>query len=114
MVHTQVADGGGSLQILRELRIANKGWFSSLVCGVGMTTPHCKNKLVRKCIGLLVVLYGCETWSLTLREGHGLRVFGKRVLRRMFGSKRDEVTGSGENYIMRSFITCTFDETQLE
>jgi hypothetical protein len=40
-----------------------------------------------------VVLYGCETWSLTLREEHGLRVFENRVLRRIFGPKRDEVTG---------------------
>jgi hypothetical protein len=40
-----------------------------------------------------VVLYGCETWSLTLREEHRLRVFENRVLRRMFGPKRDEVTG---------------------
>jgi hypothetical protein len=42
---------------------------------------------------LPVVLYGCETWSLTLREERRLRVFEKRVLRRMFGPKRDEVTG---------------------
>jgi hypothetical protein len=40
-----------------------------------------------------VVLYGCETWSLTLREEHGLRVFEKRVLRRISGQKRDEVMG---------------------
>jgi hypothetical protein len=39
------------------------------------------------------VLYGCETWSLTLREDHRLRVFEKRVLRRIFGSKRDKLTG---------------------
>jgi hypothetical protein len=40
-----------------------------------------------------VVLYGCETWSLTLREEHRLRVFENRVLRKIFGPKRDEVTG---------------------
>jgi hypothetical protein len=39
------------------------------------------------------VLYGCETWSLTLREEHRLRVFVNRVLRKIFGTKRDEVTG---------------------
>ena len=39
------------------------------------------------------VLYGCETWSLTLWEERRLRVFEKRVLRIIFGSKRDEVTG---------------------
>ena len=42
---------------------------------------------------LPVVLYGCETWSLTLREKRRLRVFEKRVLRRVFGPNRDEVTG---------------------
>ena len=39
------------------------------------------------------VLYGCETWSLTLREERRLRVFENRVLRRRFGPQRDEVTG---------------------
>jgi hypothetical protein len=42
---------------------------------------------------LPVVLYGCETWSLTLREEHRLRVFENMVLRRMFGPKGDGVTG---------------------
>jgi hypothetical protein len=42
---------------------------------------------------LPAVLYGCETWSFTLREEHRLRVFENRVLRRIFGPKRDEVTG---------------------
>jgi hypothetical protein len=40
---------------------------------------------------LPVVLYGCETWFLILKEEHGLSVFEDRVLRRIFGSKRDEV-----------------------
>jgi hypothetical protein len=38
-------------------------------------------------------MYGCETWSLTLREERRLRVFENRMLRRVFGPKRDEVTG---------------------
>jgi hypothetical protein len=42
---------------------------------------------------LPVVLYGCETWSLTIKEEHRLRVFENRVLRIIFGPKRDEVTG---------------------
>ena len=45
---------------------------------------------------LPVVLYGCETWSLTLREERRLRVFENRVLGRVFGPKRDEVTGGME------------------
>jgi hypothetical protein len=40
-----------------------------------------------------VVLYGCETWPLTLKEKNRLRVFKNKVLRRIFGPKRDEVTG---------------------
>jgi hypothetical protein len=40
-----------------------------------------------------VVVYGCETWTLTLREEYRLRVFEITVLRRIFGTKRDEVTG---------------------
>jgi hypothetical protein len=48
---------------------------------------------IYKTIILPVVLYGCETWSLTLRDEHRLRVFENRVLRRIFGPKRDEVTG---------------------
>ena len=42
-----------------------------------------------------VVLYGCETWSLTLREERRPRVFENRVLRRIFGPRKDEVTGEG-------------------
>jgi hypothetical protein len=48
---------------------------------------------IYKTIILSAILYGCETWSLTLRKEHGLRVFENKVLRRIFGSKRDEVTG---------------------
>jgi hypothetical protein len=54
-----------------------------------------------------VVLYGCETWYLTLREKHRLRVFENRVLRRIFGPKRDEVTGEWRKCITRSFMICT-------
>jgi hypothetical protein len=42
---------------------------------------------------ILSVVYGCETWSLIWREERRLRVFQNRVLRRIFGPKRDEVTG---------------------
>jgi hypothetical protein len=48
---------------------------------------------ILKTIILPVVLYGCETWSLTLRKENRLRVFENRVIRRIFGPKRDEVTG---------------------
>jgi hypothetical protein len=48
---------------------------------------------IYKTIILPVVLYGCETWSLTVREEHKLRVFENSVLRRIFGQRRDGVTG---------------------
>ena len=48
---------------------------------------------VHRTIILPVVLYGCETWTLTLREEHRLRVSENRVLRRIFGTKRDGLTG---------------------
>jgi hypothetical protein len=50
-------------------------------------------KEVVKHISVPLVLYGCETWSLALREEHRLRMFENRALRRIFGPKRDEVTG---------------------
>jgi hypothetical protein len=54
-----------------------------------------KNLTIRiyRTIILPVVLYGCETWSLILKDERRLRVFENMVLRRIFGSKRDEVTG---------------------
>ena len=58
----------------------------------GLLSKTLKIKIYRTII-LPVVVYGCETWSLTLREDRRLRVFENRVLRRVFGPKRDEVTG---------------------
>jgi hypothetical protein len=55
----------------------------------------CRNVKVKiyEPIILPVVLYGCETWSFTLREEHRLRVFENRVLGRIIGPKKDRVTG---------------------
>jgi len=57
-----------------------------------LLSKNLKIKIYRTAI-LPVVLYGCETWSLTLREERKLRVFENRVLRRIFETRRDEVTG---------------------
>jgi len=57
-----------------------------------LLSKNLKIKIYRTII-LPVVLYGCETWSLTLREERKLRVFEKMVLRRIFGPRRDEVKG---------------------
>ena len=63
--------------------------FSSLL------SKNLKIKIYRTII-LPVVLYGCNTWSLTLREKLRLRVSEYKVLRRMFGAKREEVTENGK------------------
>jgi hypothetical protein len=58
-----------------------------------LPVPYKKLKIkVYKTVILPVVLYGCETWSLILREEHRLRVFENRVLRRIFGPKREDVS----------------------
>jgi hypothetical protein len=57
-----------------------------------LLSKNIKIKVYRTII-LPVVLFGCETWSVTLREEHLLRVFENRVLRRIFWTKRDEVAG---------------------
>jgi len=57
-----------------------------------LLSKNLKIKIYRTII-LPVVLHGCETWSLTLREERKLRVFENNVLRRIFGPRRDEVTG---------------------
>jgi hypothetical protein len=62
-----------------------------------LLSPHLLSKNVNvkiyKHIVLSLVLCGCETWSPTLRENHRVRLFENRVLRRIFGSNRDEVVG---------------------
>ena len=57
-----------------------------------LPSKNIKNKIHRTVI-LPVVLYGCETWSLTSREEHRLKVFENWVLRKMFGAKREEIKG---------------------
>jgi hypothetical protein len=78
---------------------------------LNLLSPHLLSKIVTiriyETIILPVVLYGCETWSLTLREKHKLRVFENRVLRRIIRPKRTEVMGSWRNCITRSWMICT-------
>jgi len=60
-----------------------------------LLSKNLKIKIYRIII-LPVALYGCETWPLTLREEHRLRVFENRMLMRIYGPKRTEVTGVEE------------------
>jgi hypothetical protein len=57
-----------------------------------LISKNIKSKIYRTII-LPAILYGCKTWSLTSREEHWLRVFQNRVLRKILGPKRGEVTG---------------------
>jgi hypothetical protein len=61
-----------------------------------LLSKHIKVKIYRTII-FPVILCGCETWSLTLRENRRLSVFEKRVLRKLFDPKRDEVTREWRN-----------------
>jgi hypothetical protein len=69
-----------------------------------LISKNLKIKIYKKVI-LPVVLYECETWSLTLGEEHRLRVFENRVLRRIFDLKGKK-TDRGENCIMMNFTDC--------
>jgi hypothetical protein len=59
---------------------------------------------------LPIVSYGCETWSLTVREERRPIVIGSRVLSRIFGSKRDEVTGEWRKQHDEELNDCTADQ----
>jgi hypothetical protein len=71
---------------------ANKKLINCINTTFCLLSKYLKIKIYRNII-LPVVLYGCKTWSLTLREECRLRVFETRVMRNIFGPKRDEVTG---------------------
>jgi len=81
------------LVIKSRLKLGNACCYSvQNLLSSSFLSKKLKIKIYRTII-LPVVLYGCETWLLTLREERRLRVFENRVLRRVFGPKRDEVTG---------------------
>ena len=80
-------------EIKSRLRSGNACYHSvQNVLSSRLLSKNLKIKIYRTII-LSVVLYGCETWSLTLREERKLRVFENMVLRRIFGPRKDEVTG---------------------
>ena len=94
-------------EIKSRLKLGNACYYSvQNLLSSSLLSKNLKIKIYRTII-LPVVLYECETWSLTLREKRRLRVFENRVLRRVFGPNRDEVTGNGENYIMKNSVIST-------
>jgi hypothetical protein len=79
-------------EIKSRLKLGNACYHSvQKLLSSRLLSKNLKIKIYRTII-LPLVLYGCETWSLTLREERRLRVFENRVLRRVFGPKRDDVT----------------------
>jgi hypothetical protein len=80
-------------KIKSSLKSGN-AWYHSVqnLLSSSLLSENLKIKMYRNII-LPVVLYGCETWSLTMREECRMSIFENRVLRRIFGPKRDEVTG---------------------
>ena len=66
-----------------------------------------------KTIILPVVFYSCETWPLALREEHGLRVFENKVFRKIFGVKRDEITGEWRKLHNAELYACILRLTLL-
>jgi hypothetical protein len=78
-------------EIKRRLNLGNACYYSvQNDLSRRLLSENIKLRIYR-IIVLPVVLYGCETWSLTLREEHRLRLFGNTVLRKIFGQKRDDV-----------------------
>jgi hypothetical protein len=76
--------------------------MSRVLLSSRLLCTNVEDKMYRPTI-LRVVLYGCETWSLALRKEHRLRVFENRVLRRISGPKRDEVTGEWRKLHIKEF-----------
>jgi len=80
-------------EIKSRLKLGNACYYSvQNLLSSRLLSKHLKIKINRTIV-LPIVLYGCEIWTLTLREERRLRVFENRVLRRLFGPKRDEITG---------------------
>ncbi|KAJ4434341.1 hypothetical protein ANN_22900 [Periplaneta americana] len=80
-------------EIKRRINMGNACYYSAeKLLSASLLSKNLKVRIYKTVI-LPVVLYGCETWTLTLREEQRLRVFENKVLRKILGAKRDEVTG---------------------
>ncbi|KAJ4429512.1 hypothetical protein ANN_21681 [Periplaneta americana] len=80
-------------EIKRRINMGNACYYSvEKLLSSSLLSKNLKVRIYKTVI-LPVLLYGCETWTLTVREEHRFRVFENKVLRKIFGAKRDEVTG---------------------
>ncbi|KAJ4431300.1 hypothetical protein ANN_19897 [Periplaneta americana] len=80
-------------EIKRRINMGNACYYSVEKLSSSSLLSKKLKIVIYKTVILPVVLYGCETWTLTLREEQRLRVFENKVLRKIFGAKRDEATG---------------------
>jgi hypothetical protein len=101
-------------EIKRRLNSGNTCYHSAQKCLSSRLLSRNLKITIYKTIILPVVLYGCKTWALILREEHRLRVFENRVLRRIFGPKRDDVIGGRRKLLNERFITCIVRQVKLE
>jgi hypothetical protein len=95
-------------EIKRRLSSGNACYHSvqSLLLSSCLLSKNLKMRIYKTIISS-VILYGCETWSPTLREKHRLRVFESKVLRRIFGPKKDKLTGGWRKLHNEEFMICT-------
>jgi hypothetical protein len=91
-------------EIKRGLSSVNASYHSvKSIISFRLLSKNLKIRIYKTTL-LNIVLYGCQTWYLTLRVEHRLRVFQNKVLRSIFGPKRDVVTG------LRKFMICTLPQ----
>jgi hypothetical protein len=112
VLRTPSADDNISVKKFYSFTTNQEMYFTSVpnLLYSSFISKNMQNKTLRPIL-LPAASYGCETWPLTLREKHRLGAFGNRVLRKIFGPKRNEVTGNGEDYITSSFMICTPHQT---
>ena len=107
---TAVTDQNSTQEKITSKLKSGNAWYHLVqnLLSSSLLSKNIKIKIYRNII-FSVALYGCETWSLTMREKRRLKVFDNKMLRRIFWPKRDEVTEE-ENYVMRSLVICTADQ----
>ena len=96
-------------EIKRRINMGNPCYSLEKILSSRLLSKKFKVKTYKTII-LPVVLYGCETWSLTLREEHRLRVFEKN-LGRYLGLREMKLQKNGESYIMLSYMHCILCQT---
>ena len=94
-------------EIKRRIIMGNEFYYSlEKILSSHLLFKKLKVNILYKTIILLVILYGCETWFIILREENRLKVFENKAQRKIFGAKGYEIIGNGESYIIPSYKHC--------